>query len=169
MDISPYIESLRRDLARAAEVGGEDVRAAAERLAGALDAALRLTLMEILSQAAAEISAELADTAVEVRLNGREPVFAVTAAPGHSHETTASDEKTAAADFSDDESVARITLRLPEPLKVRIEALAARRGQSLNTWLVGAARAAVAGDGPPHGQGYKDRHGLPKRLQGWAR
>jgi len=33
MDITPYVESLRHDLAAAAEAGGEEARAAAERLA----------------------------------------------------------------------------------------------------------------------------------------
>ena len=38
---------------------------------------------------------------------------------------------------------ARITLRLPESLKVRIEAAAARDGASVNTWLVQALQRAV--------------------------
>ena len=32
MDLTPYVENLRRDLAVAAEAGGEDARALAERL-----------------------------------------------------------------------------------------------------------------------------------------
>src|SRR6476646_3154981 len=59
MDITPYVESLRHDLAAAAEAGGAEAKAAAERLALALDPAMRLALMDALSQAAAEITAEL--------------------------------------------------------------------------------------------------------------
>ena len=77
MDITPYVESLRQDLAAAAEAGGPEARVAAERLALALDPAVRLALMDALSQAAAEITAELADGSVDVRLRGREPQFVV--------------------------------------------------------------------------------------------
>jgi len=166
MDIADLIDSLRQDLNAAAEVGGEDVRSAAERLVLALGPALRLTLMDALSQAAAEIGEALPGVAIEVRLRGREPVFVVEGAPA----PLAADN---AFEDDDGEAVARITLRLPEALKGRAEALAARRGQSLNTWLVAAARAAVntgphAGDGPQSsGPG---RHGLAgQRVKGWAR
>ena len=77
MDITPYVDSLRHDLAAAAEAGGPEAKAAAERLALALDPAVRLALMDALSQAAAEITAELADGSVDVRLRGREPQFVV--------------------------------------------------------------------------------------------
>src|SRR6478752_2811737 len=58
MDITPYVESLRRDLLAAADAAGPEARAATERLAYALDPAARLALMEAVSQAAAEIKAE---------------------------------------------------------------------------------------------------------------
>jgi len=77
MDITPYVESLRQDLAAAAEAGGPEARAAAERLALALDPAVRLALMDALSQAAAEITAELPAGSVDVRLRGREPELVV--------------------------------------------------------------------------------------------
>ena len=77
MDINQFVEGLRRDLGHAAEAGGEEIRQAAERLAMALDPAVRLTLMDALSQAASEITNELEGTSVEVRLKGREPIFVV--------------------------------------------------------------------------------------------
>ena len=43
MDLQRYVEEVRRQLAVAAEAGGEDTRAVAERLAPALDSVLRLT------------------------------------------------------------------------------------------------------------------------------
>ena len=43
--------------------------------------------------------------------------------------------------------MARINLRLPEPLKAGVEQAAARERLSVNAWLVRAAAAAVAGDG----------------------
>ena len=45
----------------------------------------------------------------------------------------------------DDEegTVARITLRMPEAVKLRAEELAAAAGHSLNTWLVNVVRSAT--------------------------
>ena len=160
MDTTALIDALRNDLVRAAEVGGEDTKAAAERLLLALEPAFRLTLMDALSQGAAEISEALPGVAIEVRLKGREPAFVVAGAPA-----TASEE--AAPDADNGEGVARITLRIPEALKGRAEALAARRGQSLNTWLVAAARAAADGGASSHSHAY-GRQGR-QHLQGWQK
>jgi|SRR6185312_13506019 len=163
MDTTRLIDSLRQDLVRAAEVGGEETKAAAERLLMALDPALRLTLMDALSQAAAEIGEAVPGVTVSVRLQGREPLFAVEGAP--SARAASEDD---AFEPDDNESLARITLRIPEALKSRAEALAARRGQSLNSWLVGAARAAASED--RHHSG-RDRHphGPGRHIKGWAR
>jgi predicted HicB family RNase H-like nuclease len=171
MDITPHVEALRQDLTRAAEVGGIEVEVAAERLLAALDPALRLALMDVLSQAAAEISEQLPGVAIDVRLKGREPEFAVSGAPAA--QSQPADEPFDATD--DGEAVARITLRLPEAVKTRAEALAASRGQSLNTWLVAAARAAASQDGSRdrfrddhrHGAGHYGRAG--KHIRGWAK
>jgi hypothetical protein len=163
MDTTALVNALRQDLARAAEVGGEDVKAAAERLLVALDPALRLTLMDALSQAATEISAALPGAQVSVRLQGREPVFVVEGAPAAAAADDQPDERL----DDDGESNARITLRVPENLKARAETLAARRGQSLNTWLVAAARAAAADRPPNSGESL---HGFPgRRMKGWVR
>jgi hypothetical protein len=141
MDITPYVESLRRDLLAAAEAAGPEARAATERLAFALDPAARLALMEAVSQAAAEITAEMPSGSVDVRLNGRELDFVVDAGPSAAPEPAAapapSDED------EDDGNVARITLRIPEAVKTRAEDMAARSGSSLNTWLVSVVRAAT--------------------------
>ncbi|HEY3797793.1 MAG TPA: hypothetical protein VGL58_05525 [Caulobacteraceae bacterium] len=159
MDITDLVDLLRQDLIRAADLGDEATRAAAERLLLALDPALRLTLMDALSQAAAEIGAAAPGLTVGVRLQGREPVFVVEgAAPGEAAESAQPDD-------ANDEQVTRITLRLPETLKSRTEALAAQRGQSLTTWLVAAARATA--DRVDAGRGQERRHG--QRVTGWAR
>src|SRR5690242_3464962 len=81
MDITPYVEGLRRDLLAAADAAGPEAREVTERLAYALDPAARLALMEAISQAAAEITAELPAGGVDVRLNGRELEFAVQTPP----------------------------------------------------------------------------------------
>lgn len=177
MDVTQFAEALREDLTTAAEAGGTEIRAAAERLAMALDPAIRLTLMDALSQAAAEITNELHGTSVEVRLKGREPVFVVTGnATGAAPERVdPSDDVTDDLAFdSDDDAVARITLRLPESLKARAEDLANKRGQSLNTWLVNAARNAATVNldltSGAMGPGAPGRNRLSsKRIQGWVR
>jgi hypothetical protein len=146
MDITPYVESLGRDLAAAAEAGGPEARAAAERLALALDPAVRLALMDALSQAAAEITGELPAGSVEVRLRGREPQLVVDV-PTAAVPVAAPPEGSPAPDAEEEEteegSVARITLRLPESVKSRAEELAAKGGQSLNSWIVNVVRAAT--------------------------
>jgi hypothetical protein len=67
MDTTRLIDSLRQDLTRAAAVGGDDVKAAAERLLLALDPALRLTLMDALTEAATEIGEAMPGVSVSVR------------------------------------------------------------------------------------------------------
>lgn len=145
MDITPYVESLRHDLTAAAEAGGAEAKSAAERLALALDPAVRLALMDALSQAAAEITAELPAGSVDVRLRGREPQFVVDVpsmpmqlpAPP----TTGAEQETEEGD--QDGAVARITLRIPETVKYKAEELAAKSGHSLNSWIVNAVRNAT--------------------------
>ncbi|WP_085874436.1 MULTISPECIES: toxin-antitoxin system HicB family antitoxin [unclassified Nocardioides] len=141
MDITPYIDSLRRDLVAAAEAAGPEAREATERLTYALDPAARLALMEAISQAAAEITAEMSDGGVDVRLNGRELDFVVhqtPLAPPPAPPTPASAEE-----VDEDGNVARITLRIPESVKAKAEEMAAKSGHSLNTWLVTVVRAAT--------------------------
>lgn len=185
MDITPYVESLRHDLTAAAEAGGPEAKAAAERLALALDPAMRLALMDALSQAAAEITSELPQGSVDVRLRGREPEFVVdvptlamavpTAPP-----TPSSPEDAEAGGEADDDAVARITLRIPESVKYKAEELAAKGGHSLNSWIVNVVRAATRDRGAVNvdidlssipffdGQGFPSGRGRgSKRMTGW--
>ncbi|MPZ94991.1 MAG: toxin-antitoxin system HicB family antitoxin [Propionibacteriales bacterium] len=179
MDITTYVEGLRQDLTAAAAAGGPDVQAAAERLALALDPAIRMVLLEALSHAAAEISQDLAGGSIDVRLKGREPQFVVTPPPAPIAEPTApaADEEADTED-TEDGPVSRITLRLPESLKQRAEEAAAKRGQSLNTWLVAAVRMvarerAINVDidlsGFPIGDGGRGRRGPGQSVSGWVR
>jgi hypothetical protein len=145
MDITPYVDSLRRDLAAAAEAGGAEAKAAAERLALALDPAMRMALMDALSQAAAEITSELPAGSVDVRLRGREPEFVVDvptmplAAPAPPAPPLPPEPE----EVDEDGTVARVTLRIPESLKAKAEEMAAKSGHSLNTWLVNTIRSAT--------------------------
>ena len=184
MNITPYVEGLRRDLTAAAEAGGEEARASAERLALALDPAVRLALFDALSQAAAEITQDMSGGSVEVRIKGRDPQFVV-ALPPASEPAEVAPDSTGEEDEDEEGPAARITLRLPESLKQRAEEAANRRGQSLNTWLVNAVRMAARdrsinvdidlsslpfgmGPGGP-GRGGRSKAGPGKRISGWAR
>jgi hypothetical protein len=142
MDLTPYVENLRRELAVAAEAGGEDARALAERLTAPLESAIRLMLLDALSAAADDITRELAPGSVELRLRTGEPDFVVTTPADEPPERPAA----APAPEEDDGPVARINLRLPEQLKSGVEQAAARERLSVNAWLVRVAAAAVAHD-----------------------
>jgi hypothetical protein len=163
MDITGYVDRLRADLVAAAASGGEAMVDAAERLATTLDPAVRMALLEALSDAAAEISTELDGGAVEVRLKGREPQFVVTPPPA----PLSADEDAdvgGAGEAEDDGVTVRITLRLPESLKQRVEEAANRSRQSLNTWLIEAARTASR-----ESTSSREWRASGKRLSGWAR
>src|ERR1051326_3907887 len=86
MKLNPYVAGVRSELLTVAEAGGEAATELAERLTAPLESAIRLTLLQALSAAAEEITAELAPGSVEVRLRGADPEFVVSvpasAAPG---------------------------------------------------------------------------------------
>jgi len=164
MNLSPLVETLRRELLVAAEAGGDEARSLAERLITPLDSATRLILLDALSDAASEITSELAPGSVEVRLRGREPEFVVTLAPTEqSFEDAAASSKETAAGYSgevDESGASRTTLRLPDHLKARVDEAASREGVSVNAWLVRAVVAALEprahdrGRSPSMGQQY---------------
>jgi hypothetical protein len=182
MDLNPYVENLQRQLAVAAEAGGEDVRALAERLIAPLDAAVRLTLLDALAVAAEEITCDLAPGSIDLRLRGRNPEFVVTLPPvdpaaegeGYGdHDRTPSGARAAglaarvSVDGDDGGGMSRINLRMPDHLKGRIERAAAADGLSVNAWLVRAAAAALEAD---MNLGHPQR--TPRGAQrhtGWAR
>src|SRR6476469_2694722 len=141
VDFTPYVDQLRRELVASAELGGDEARALAERLTGPLEASLRLALLSALSAAAEEITSQLAPGSVDVRLRGGDVGFVVTPATPDRHEEPEPEPAPAPPPLpSGDEeaATARITLRLPEQLKARIEDAAGREGFSVNTWLVRA-------------------------------
>jgi hypothetical protein len=147
MDLTPSVDNVRRDLAVAAEAGGAEARALAERLTAPLASAIRLTLLDALSAAADEITRDLAPGSVEVRLRAGDPTFVVTT-PAVEPEPPAqaeSDQLASAPDLQELEegAMTRITVRLPENLKARVEEAAAAQGRSVNAWLVRAASAAL--------------------------
>ncbi|MGH3723072.1 MAG: histidine kinase [Mycobacterium sp.] len=153
MDLQPYVDSVRQDLAIAAKAGGSEAEELAERLTAPLDSAIRLALLDALSAAAEEITRELAPTSVDVRLRAREPEFVVT----RPAEQTQSQPPAVSEDGG---GTWRVTLRLPESLRVTVEAAAAHDGISLNGWLVRAATEKSTGSRTSH---------RGNTISGWVR
>src|SRR5260370_19339760 len=155
MDLRLYIENIHRQLAVAAEAGGDEARALAERLVAPLDAAIRLTLQDVLVAAAEEITCELAPGSVELRLRGRDPEFVVTPPPvdlpvddlpegdQDREPVTAAGVATPASIEADEGGMSRINLRMPDQLKGRIEHAASPQALSVNSSLVRAATPAL--------------------------
>jgi hypothetical protein len=175
MDLAPYVDRLRRELAVAAGAGGEETRALAERLSAALEPAARLALLEALSAAADEITRDLAPGAVEVRLRGRDPDFVVTPPPGSGGEPYEEDgvparpPVTPAPPDADEGGTSRISLRVPEHLKPRIEEAAGREGLSVNAWLVRAVAGALDAGEPGRRPGRPPQPQSGRRFSGWVR
>ena len=131
MQIDGYIQALREDLVRVAALGDETTSRAAELLSVAIEASLARRLQDVLAEAALELNAQLDAAHVEVRIAGRDPELVLVREDGSISEPV------------DEAFSARITLRLPESLKQRVESAAAREGASVNTWLVQALQRAV--------------------------
>jgi hypothetical protein len=174
MDLTSYVDTLRYELAVAAEAGGGDARALAERLTAPLESAVRLALLDALSAAAAEITRDLAPGSVDLRLRGREPSFVVTPPPtDHSFEEPDPSPASVPPPVSpdgDDGAMARINFRLAEHLKGRIEEAAGRAGLSVNGWLVRAAAAALESDERSHNSPRPVPQGRGRQhYTGWVR
>ncbi|GAA5039579.1 hypothetical protein HNP84_005326 [Thermocatellispora tengchongensis] len=175
MDLAPYVDHLRRELAIAAGAGSEEARALAERLAATLESATRLALLEALSAAADAITHDLAPGSVEVRLRGRDPEFVVTPppkAPAYDEEGEVRQAERPPApppSDSDEGGTSRITLRVPEYLKPRIEEAAAREGLSVNAWLVRAVSAALDPGDADRRSGRRPAQRTGSHYSGWVR
>lgn len=160
MDLQPYVDHVRRELGVAAAAGGADAEALAERLTAPLDSALRLALLEVLSEAAEDVTRQLAPGSVEVRLRGRNPEFVVAAAPEEPEPAAA-----LPPDSDDSGGTWRVTLRLPENMRTAVESAARGAGVSVNAWLVRAVAGAF-GDAAPtrRAKTHPDRS-----FTGWVR
>src|SRR5438067_13687879 len=149
MQIDGHIQALREDLARVASLGDEATAHVAEILSGAIESSLARRVQDILSEAALELNTQLDSGHVEVRVAGGEPELVYVR------------EDESASDASDEVFSARITLRLPESLKQRIESSAAREGISVNTWLVQALQRV--------GESRRPSSSSRNRLTGYGR
>ena len=167
MDLDRYVSELQTQLAAAAANGDADARAGAEQLNAALDAAVRLMLLGVVSDVASEITQQIAPGSVDVMLRGRDPHLVVTRP--ETSETDAAGPSTpevaVPAEPLDDTVTSRTTLRLPDRLKARVEQAAAEEGVSVNSWFVRAIATALE----PNVHRAPRRETKGDSFTGWAR
>jgi len=109
-----------------------------------------------------------------VRMSGREPEFVVTHLERAEPPAPPAPPAPPSPPEPEDDNQSRITLRLPESLKVRAEEAATRIGQSLNAWLVEAVRDALDGSRVDLEVGSNritvtGDTGRRKQVRGWVR
>jgi HicB family len=123
MKMSLAVEALLADVMAVGTLGDELVSDVVERIAAVLERSVAVRILGLLSEVAAELSSELPDGRVEIRVAGDDVELAY------------SDEAPSVPE-SDAELSARITLRLSDQLKARVEENASRAGISVNSWVL---------------------------------
>ena len=148
MEMAPFIEALRKDLAAIAHPGDLESSELVRRMGAAIEAWARLRLLEAVSQAAVELNAQLpSGSRVDVRLAGSDPALVYV------------EESRSPPPQADDGLTARISLRLSDALKREIENAASHEGVSVNSWINRALS-----------RGVEERPRRPGRtLRGYAR
>jgi hypothetical protein len=149
MQLTRIVQALTADLSAVTELGDERTAEAGRRIAHSLQASVGLRLLDALGEAARELSTQLPNGRVEVRLVGQDPELVFVPEEPEDHAPPVGGEE----GFT-----ARISLRLPETLKRGVEKAAEREGMSVNSWLVRAISGAVHGPAQRSG----------KRLTGFA-
>jgi HicB family len=148
--MSLTVDALRGDVRAIGELGDETVAEVAERMATLLSRSVPAVVLDLLSQAAAELSSELPEGRVEVRVSGDDVDLAY----------VAEDPVAPPAGEPEGELAARITLRLSEGLKLRVEQAASAESVSVNSFIVRTLDRGTT-------QGARTRRG-GTRLRGYT-
>jgi hypothetical protein len=155
MDLTPYLESVRAGVANASALADEQTQQVAGRLGTAIESSTRLALIQALSDAAGTISAELAPSSVELRMVGHDPEFVISVQAAEAEPTLLlppEPEPEGVTTEAEDEPAARITLRLPQSVKARVDEMASSEGISTNAWLIRAVMDALADRSGPRAE-----------------
>jgi hypothetical protein len=128
MQLEPIMNEIEAAIEAQLQLADPAVADAATTFLAAFAPAMRQGLTRAVEHAATEISAQLGDRRVEVRLVDGQPELGLSAVEDTSSPT-------------DQDFEARITLRLPNQLKSIIEDSAASSGESINGWVVDALRS----------------------------
>ena len=135
----------------------------ADRLTAPLESAIRLALLEALSEAAEQITRDLAPGSVEVRLRGRDPEFTVSSGIEEGRTclravpSSRPNPRTTAA-----RGGSRCGCR--RTCEPGVDAAARGDGLSVNAWLVRAVTAALGGESRRRPRGDSGKH-----FSGWVR
>ena len=162
MELGSTVTEIMDDLRRAGAIGGVETTRTVELLLASVESSVRLHLLEALYAAARELEASTAGVGVEIRLEGRDPVLSLVQSHPDGGEKEAQEAQSGGG-FADDELL-RITLRLPESLKVRVEQAAASAGASVNAWIV----AALARSFDPSAVRAQPAGRMPRRMTGYV-
>lgn len=160
MELRSHVAQVRTQLETAAALGDDRAREVAAALSAAAEPAVHLALVSALSAAADEITAALLDAPTASTVTAR-------VADGEVRFDVRYEDEAPVPPPDDADASARISLRLGETLKADIESAARAEAVSVNTWLVRAASAALAGSrgtGRNSRQHSRDAH----RITGWV-
>jgi HicB-like protein involved in pilus formation len=146
MKMSLVIEGLRSDIMAVGELGDEVVAEVAERIAAMFSRSAPSRVLDLLSDVAAELSDEVPEGRIEIRVVGDEVEFAYVA------------ERPPPSD-SDADLSSRITLRLSEQLKSRVEESASREGLSVNGWILRMLERGTSSSTSRHHRAGSRLHG----------
>ena len=129
MQLSQAIAGLEAAVDTQLSVAGPEASELGAQLMAALQPAIERTLTDVLCMAAAEISSQLPGHTVDVKLVEGQPELVVT-----------SDAPLPPPPLSEDDTEARITVRLPAYLKDLIAEAASTSGDSVNSFVIDALR-----------------------------
>jgi hypothetical protein len=159
MKMSLVVDGLRSDVISVGELGDDTVAEAADRIAEVLGRSIPSRVLDLLSEVAAEVSAELPDGRVEIRVAGDDVDLAYVE---DADAGTAGSDAVGDGDRDRDRDMsARITLRLSESLKTRVEEGAARQGISVNAFIVRTLEHGASGE-------HKRKNYAGNRLRGYG-
>jgi hypothetical protein len=123
MKMSLVVDGLLSDVTAVGELGDAHVADATERIAAVLARSLPSRILDLLSEVAGELARELPQGRVDIHVGGDDVELVYI-------------EDDPTTPESDAELTARITLRLSDQLKTRVEESASRQGLSVNGWVL---------------------------------
>ena len=153
MDLTPHLDAIRTDLGSVLGTN-EELAEAMDRMARPLEASLQLRLLDILGDTALELTEQLPQGHAEVRVSGKDASVVYVGAL---------EPPTPPAPPEEEGGMARLTLRMPEPLKAAVEEAADTMAISVNAWLVQAVQSALGRRQAPQ------RRSAGNRITGYAR
>lgn len=140
MQLSHAISGLEAAVETQLRVAGPEAAELGSQLMAALQPAIRQSLMDVVSMAATEVSSQLPNHKIDVRIVEGDPELTVTA-------DAVPPPPPPPPGAGADEDEARITVRLPGYLKDLIAEAASTEGDSVNTFVVDTLKTKTQSKG----------------------